>query len=804
MSLDETVRPAAIAMTPTPRTTSPGARLLVAALVSLVALAAGGCRRHDDRKPAVESQPSDVALPGAEPFDLELAARLELAVAQRGPSYQPRTRHRGANGSPVYTNRLVLESSPYLQQHAHNPVNWYPWGAEAFATAMRLGRPVLLSVGYSTCHWCHVMEEESFEDEEIARYINANYVAIKVDREELPDVDSIYMAAVQRITGGGGWPMTVWLTPDRKPFYGGTYFPPRAGARGAHIGFLEILQKLAGEYRDNRDGMVAIGDQLAQMIQRMMAPPPGTTLDRATAARALANAADMYAARFDPAQGGTTGQPKFPSSMPVRFLLRYHRRTNEQKFLDMAVLTLEKMAAGGMYDHAGGGFHRYATDERWLVPHFEKMLYDNALLALAYMEGYQATGRAEFAEVAREILRYVQRDMTSPQGGFYSATDADSKNALGHAEEGAFFTWTPAELASALDPRSHALAMAYFGVSEAGNFDGRNVLHTPRPLAQVAAELDMDVAGARDRIAQIKDTLYQARKKRSPPLRDEKILSAWNGLMISALARAAMALGPGEGDYLAQARRAAEFVLARMRSQTGLWRSHVDGQARVPGYLDDHAFFIAGLMDLFEATGESRYLDEAVALDRVLARRFEDVESGGFFMASAEHDALLAREKPSRDGAIPSGNSIAAMNLLRLYELTTEPSYLARAEKLFEEMSAVLLGNPLALSEMLLALDFWTDASKQIVIVTPSSRAEAQPFLAVLSRAFVPSAVVVVVTEAEAMGALAGQVPVIREKTAQRGQTTAYVCEQQRCELPTRDPQKFREQVVKAAPLRRD
>jgi uncharacterized protein len=798
-------------MNPMIRTTSPGACALLAA--ALVVLVAGSCRRHDDRKPGVESQPSEVALPGAEPFDVELAARLEQAVAQRGASYQPRTRHRGADGSPVYTNRLALESSPYLLQHAHNPVNWYPWGAEAFATATRLSRPVLLSVGYSTCHWCHVMEEESFEDEEIARYINANYVAVKVDREELPDVDSIYMAAVQRITGGGGWPMTVWLTPDRKPFYGGTYFPPRAGARGAHIGFLELLQQLADEYRNNRDGMVAISDQLAQMIQRMMTPPPGTTLDRAAAARALANAAELYAARFDPAHGGMMGRPKFPSSMPVRFLLRYHRRTNEQRFLDMAVLTLEKMAASGMYDHAGGGFHRYATDERWLVPHFEKMLYDNALLALAYLEGYQATGRAELAEVAREILRYVQRDMTSPQGGFYSATDADSKNALGHAEEGAFFTWTPAELASALDPRAHALAMAYFGVSETGNFEGKNVLHAPRPLAQVAAELGLDVAAARHDIAQIKDALYQARKKRSPPLRDDKILTAWNGLMISALARAAMVLGQddaqdnaqdGAGDYLAQARRAAELVLARMRSPTGLWRSYVDGKARVPGYLDDHAFFIAALLDLFEATGESRYLDEAVALDRVLARRFEDTESGGFFLASSEHDALLAREKPAQDGAIPSGNSTAAMNLLRLHELTTEPSYLARAEKLFEEMSAVLLGNPLALSEMLLALDFWTDTSKQIVIVTPTSRAEARPFLAVLSRAFVPNAVVAVVTEAEARGALAGRVPVIREKIAQRGQATAYVCEQQRCELPTRDPQTFREQVVKTAPLPRD
>ena len=400
-------------------------------------------------------------LPGAVAIEPELAAKLATAAAAR-PRDEVRTRHRRDDGSPKYTNRLVLESSPYLRQHAHNPVDWHPWGDEAFEKAAREGKPVLLSVGYSTCHWCHVMEEESFEDEEIARYLNGNYIAIKVDREERPDLDAVYMSAVQALTGGGGWPMTVWLTPDRKPFYGGTYFPARDGDRGARIGFLTLLGRLRQAYAEQPDGIAEQAARLTRAIEQGLAPAPGAG---GPGPGMLIEAARFYRERFDPVNGGLSGTPKFPGSLPVRFLLRHHRRTGDGESLRMAELTLEKMAAGGMYDQVGGGFHRYATDERWLVPHFEKMLYDNALLAIDYLEGFQATGRQEFADVARDILRYVERDMTSPDGAFYSATDADSLNPqTGEREEGWFFTWTPEEIEAVLGRARAAPALAWYAV----------------------------------------------------------------------------------------------------------------------------------------------------------------------------------------------------------------------------------------------------------------------------------------------------------------------------------------------------
>ena len=409
-------------------------------------------------------------LPGAAPFDPTLTAILQTAWDARDPDYRPRTRHLRDDGTPKYTNRLYLEASPYLQQHAHNPLNWYPWGDEAFETARRLNRPVLLSIGYSTCHWCHVMEEESFEDEEITQYLNEHYVAIKVDREERPDVDAIYMSAVQLMTGRGGWPMTVWLTPDREPFSGATYVPARDGDRGVRLGFFTMLQRLKSAYDDQPDQVVAASGEITKMIAARLAPTPGGTAlpDGAT----LDAVASYYDEQFDDEFGGLRGTQKFPSGLSIRLMLRQHRRTDDPRALDMATRTLERMASGGMYDHVGGGFHRYSTDPRWLVPHFEKMLYDNALLVPAYLEAFQATGREEFATIAREILRYVERDMTSPDGGFYSATDADSPAPSGHREEGWFFTWTPDELASVLDGPSLALVTAFYGVTPDGNFDG--------------------------------------------------------------------------------------------------------------------------------------------------------------------------------------------------------------------------------------------------------------------------------------------------------------------------------------------
>jgi len=424
--------------------------------------------------PAAATAVSLATLPGASPFSPELAQRLGTALAAKGPSYRPATRHRTETGGPRYTNRLILEQSPYLEQHAHNPVNWYAWGAEPFAEAARTQRPVLLSIGYSTCHWCHVMEEESFEDEEIAAYLNAHYVAIKVDREERPDLDAVYMTAVEALTGRGGWPMTVWLTADRRPFFAGTYFPPRDGARGSGRGFLGLLGELAESYAARPQDLVARGEELAATLrQRLERGGPGAVGDLTFLSAAVARTA----ARYDAVNGGTLGAPKFPSSLPVRLLLAQGRRAREPRLVEMAEHTLASLARGGIHDQLGGGFHRYATDPAWRVPHFEKMLYDNALLTLAYLDGYQATGEGEFARIAAEILDYVRREMTSADGAFYAATDADSPGPHGEREEGRFFTWTPAEIEAALAPAQAGPVLTYYGVSTAGNFAGRNVLY---------------------------------------------------------------------------------------------------------------------------------------------------------------------------------------------------------------------------------------------------------------------------------------------------------------------------------------
>ncbi len=735
-------------------------------------------------------------LPGAPPLDSRRVEQLRSAWKVRGPDYKPRTRHVHPDGSPKYTNRLFLESSPYLRQHAHNPVNWYPWGEDAFATARKLGRPVLLSVGYSTCHWCHVMEEESFEDEEIARYLNEHYVAIKVDREERPDVDDIYMNAVQTLTGGGGWPMTVWLTPDRTPFYGGTYFPARDGERGSRTGFLTLLGKLSAVYHEQPDRVVEAATDLVRTVRQNLAP--GARGDTLPDAQMLHAAAALYLGSFDSTHGGTRGAPKFPSNLPVRLLLRHHRRTGSESSLTMVTLTLENMAAGGVHDHVGGGFHRYSTDTRWLVPHFEKMLYDNALLVPAYLEGYQATGREDFAEVARRILRYVERDMTAPGGAFYSATDADSLAPSGHREEGWFFTWTPAEIEATLGAERARIVRAYYAVTEAGNFEGRSILHTPRPLEAVAAELGLSADRVRTVVDEVREALYAARARRPAPLRDEKILAAWNGLMISAHAQAALVLG--QPAYAVRGERAADFILTHMRKGGRLLRSYKDGDARHSAYLDDYAFLIAGLLDLYEATGRPRWLREAIALDRVLDAHYEDKEAGGFYLTSDDHEQLLVRQKPHRDGAEPSGNSIQTLNLLRLHEFTTEDGYRQRAARALQAFADFLRRAPTAFSELLLAVDYHLDTPKEIVIVTPRDRGEAGPFLERLGDAFLPNRIVAVVAEAD-LPAHAALVPLVQGKVARAGKTTAYVCEKRVCELPTSDPAVFAKQIARVRPL---
>jgi len=641
------------------------------------------------------------------------------------------------------------------------------------------------------------MEEESFEDEEIARYLNENYIAIKVDREERPDVDGVYMTAVQMMTGRGGWPMSIWLAPDRKPFYGGTYFPARDGDRGASVGFLTVLRKLKDAYVTQPNQVTQKSSQVSDAIRKQLAET--RTATGTLGPDALTNAFHQYGQRFDETYGGHKGSPKFPSSLPIRFLLHYHHRTDDAQALRMATVTLERMAAGGMYDQVGGGFHRYSTDERWLVPHFEKMLYDNALLVLAYLDGFQATGRKDFERVARDILRYAERDMGAPGGGFYSATDADSPTPSGRREEGLFFTWTPAELDAVLGKERARIVAAYYAVTPSGNFEGRSILHTPKSLDQFARELTITPERARAVIEESRNLLYDARGKRPPPHRDEKILASWNGLMVSAFARASLVLG--NAAYARRAERAADFVLTRMREKGRLLRSYKDGKARLGAYLDDYAFLIMGLLDLYEATGEPRWLREAIALDATLEKHYEDKTVGGYFLIADDHEQLLAREKPAYDGAEPSGNSVQALNLLRLGEFTTQDRYRVRAERTILTLQARLAEAPTALSELLLAVDFHLDIPKEVVIVTPNSRAEAEPFLAKLRATYLPNRVITIAVEGEDLRSQSREVALLQEKIALGGKATAYVCEGGVCKLPTTDPGVFAKQIREVSHL---
>lgn len=733
-------------------------------------------------------------LPGAPPFPPELRARIEAALAARGPDYRPHTRHLRSDGSPRYTNRLILESSPYLLQHAHNPVDWYPWGEEAFARARAEGKPVLLSIGYSTCHWCHVMEEESFEDEQIARYLNEHYVAIKVDREQRPDVDALYMVAVQAISGSGGWPMTVWLTADRKPFYGGTYFPPRDGDRGMRLGFLTLLERLYEVYRQEPDRVASASAEIAGRVARALAPAPGSVVGDGPAI--IRRAAEHFRDEFDRVNGGFGTAPKFPRSVSLDFLLRFYRRTGGREAVEMVNRTLAAMAAGGIHDHIGGGFHRYATDAGWLVPHFEKMLYDNALLATSYLEAYQVTGREDFAAAVRDILGYLEREMSAPGGGFYSATDADSEG-----EEGKFYVWSRQEVTAVLGAQRAGWFCDYYGVSAGGNFaGGKSVLHVARGLETVARDHGLEPAELRAALAEARSELYAARLRRVPPFKDTKILVSWNGLAISAFARAASVLG--ERSYAARAVAAAEFVLDHMQAGGGrLHRSYFGGKATGTAYLDDYAFFAAGLLDLYEATFDARWLREAIALGRILEEHFWDAQGGGYFVTPDDGEQLFAREKPGYDGAEPSGNSVAIANLLRLAELTGEDRYRAMADKALGAFAELLRRSPAAAPRMLSALDFRLDSPKEIVIVKPDAHSSAEPMLSRLARTFLPNRVLVVVTQGEDQAAQARLVPLVAGKVPLEGKTTAYVCEHGACELPTTDPEVFAAQIARVARL---
>jgi uncharacterized protein YyaL (SSP411 family) len=657
-------------------------------------------------------------------------------------------------------NHLINETSPYLLQHAHNPVDWYPWGDEAFQKARRENKPVLLSIGYSACHWCHVMAHESFENEEIAKLMNEHFVNIKVDREERPDLDQIYMNAVQMMTHHGGWPMTVFLTPDAVPFYGGTYFPPQD--RYNIPGFPRILLGVADAYKEREDEIRETGASLITELRRL-SETGGS--DHPIEPELLDAAYTGMIRNYDSVNGGFGGAPKFPPAMALEFLLRTYVRTGNQDALQMIGHTCRKMAGGGIYDQLGGGFHRYSTDSRWLVPHFEKMLYDNALLSRLYLHYFQVSEEPSARTTVEGILDYVLREMTHPEGGFYSTQDADSE---GH--EGKFFVWDFAEIRDALGETAAAQFCDYYNITESGNFEGKNIPNVTRSL-----ELQ-------DSLSESKQILFELREKRIKPDRDEKILTAWNALMMASFAEAGVVLN--RPDYTEAARRNAEFVLANLRKDGRLLRTWKDGRAKFNAYLEDYAFLAEGLLTLFETTGESRWLHETLELTERMIDEFWDSEGGGFFFTGKSHEDLIVRSKDYFDNATPSGNSVGTMVLLRLATLTGRENYRNLATAVLREVGDQMRRYPSGFGYALSAMDFLLSTPKEVAIVGRDF-ADVQPLLAETWRRYLPNKVVAV---GVADDASASEItPLLENRPLINGLATAYVCEHFTCQNPVTD-----------------
>jgi len=671
----------------------------------------------------------------------------------------------------THTNRLINETSPYLRQHAHNPVDWFPWGPEALALAQAEDRPIFLSIGYSACHWCHVMERESFENEETAALMNARFVNIKVDREERPDLDSIYMDAVQAMTGSGGWPMSVFLTPEGQPFYGGTYYPP--APRYGMPSFPQILIAVSDAYANKRADIQGQAERLTAALARS-ASIASSGDDLST--QILAEATNKLQQYFDDQYGGFGSQPKFPQPMTLDFAMSQYARTGDLDTLYMAETTLEKMAEGGIYDQLGGGFHRYSVDRIWLVPHFEKMLYDNAQLLRSNLSIWKITGRGLFRRVVEETTDYVLREMTSPEGGFYSTQDADSEG-----EEGKFFVWTPAEIEGILGGEDAALFGQIYGVTARGNFEGHTILNIVRPLEQVAKAAGLTTGELENRLAAMRQKLFVVREKRIKPGRDEKILTEWNGLMIHALAEVGVALD--RPDALAAAKNAANFVLAKMSQPDGrLYRTYKDGQAKLNAYLEDYAGFVRGLIALYEATFDLRWLAEAIRLTRLLLEQFGDSDGGGLFQTGVDHERLVVRRKDFIDNAIPSGNSLAAESLLRLATLTGNDGYRHEASRIFLTMASAMAQQPTGFGRLLGALDGYLHPSQEIAIVGDPADPATQALLSVVRRRYLPHTVVALKRPDEE-----NPLPLLQGRGLVGGKPAAYVCENFVCKLPVTD-----------------
>jgi len=751
------------------------------------------------------------------------------------------------NSQEHHANRLGGEKSPYLLQHAHNPVDWYPWGDAAFEKARTEDKPIFLSIGYSTCHWCHVMAHESFESADTAEIMNREFVNIKVDREERPDVDRVYMTFVQATTGHGGWPMSVWLTPELKPFVGGTYFPPED--RYGHPGFKKVLQRIADAWKQDREKVASSGERIVQALRESQKRDPDAL--GAISDSVFEAAYQQFGRMFDPVEGGFGNAPKFPHPVTLNFLTRYHAHQRQpgnsragtdaqqrraadatgQNALEMITLTLNKMAAGGMHDQIGGGFHRYSVDRYWHVPHFEKMLYDQAQLVVAYLDAFQITHDQNHSLVAADILQYVARDMTSPDGGFYSAEDADSplfeavaavydrrgaaaaadEDSGGHRPplhknaEGAFYVWSKRDIDAVLGEGAGLFNFCY-GVEEHGNvaegsdphdeFRGKNILIQRHNAAEAAEHFERDHAAVADLLARSRQLLFEVRSKRPRPHLDDKILAGWNGLMISAFARGAQVLG--EQRYRDAATRAATFIQTELYDPTAkvLYRSYRDGRSNIEGFADDYAFVIQGLLDLYEACFEVAWLKFAVDLQQTMDRLFWDERGGGYFSSSGADKTVFLRMKDDNDSAEPAASSIAALNLLRLAQIRNEPKYQERAEQTITAFSPTLNRFPSAMPQMLVAANFSLAKPRQIVIAGKTESPQTKALLAEVHRHFVPNKVLLLADGDKGHEYLGEQNDALRAMSVVNGKSAAYVCENFTCQAPVTEPVQLAELLM--------
>ena len=683
------------------------------------------------------------------------------------------------DGGPDF-NRLVFEKSPYLLQHAGNPVDWYPWGEEAFAAAKKQDKPVFLSIGYTTCHWCHVMERESFEDMEVGKLLSKHFICVKVDREERPDIDAVYMTVTQQMTGSGGWPMTVIMTPDKRPFFAGTYFPKES--RPGRPGLKQLIYGLSGAWKDDREQVFKVAEEVTRFLEQASAGAPGDPLTAAL----LDKTFSQLQTRYDSVHGGFGRNPKFPTSHQLSFLVRYWKRSGKTEALDMVEHTLRRIRLGGIYDHVGLGVHRYSTDRIWLLPHFEKMLYDQAILAQAALDTYQATGKQEYANLVEELLSYVLRDMTASTGGFFSAEDADSEG-----EEGKFYVWKPDEILQILGKVRGERFCQIYNIVKGGNFrdeatgdaTGDSIPHLTKSIDSISADYKLTPSDLRNELDEDRNKLFAARKKRIHPQKDDKVLTDWNGLMIATMARAGTVLG--DELYIKAARRAADFVLGTLRREDGrLLKRYRDHSAGLPAHLEDYAFLIYGLLNLYEATFEANYLEEAIDLNDLALKHFWDAKDGGFFMTADDGEKLLVRHKEIYDGAIPSGNSIAAMNLLRIARMTGRSELENKALAVMSAFSLDVERNPSAYTQLMQALDFAVGPSIEVVVAGELAKSQTQALVKVLHKDFIPNKVILHRPPGENTSIVKIAPYTENQEPDDDGATLVYICRNYACKKP--------------------